>query len=157
MLALPLIGGMEKQRSLAEVGELLSHLLNAGLPIVQALTTTARAVRNGCYRTELVRISRLAAQGFPMGPAMSEHGTSLWPADYTAGVTVGEKSGALDATLGRMAAAARDRYIRTIEHLADWLPRIIYAVVSMFVAWQILKMALMYIGAIDSQLRDMGA
>ena len=157
MLRWPLISHIERQRSLAEFGDLLSNLLNAGAPIVIALQTTACAMRNGCYRTELARLSINAARGFPVGSALREDNSGLWPREFCAAVTVGEQSGALDATLARLALAARDRYIRAIESLAEWLPRVIYGIVALFVIWNILKMGMMYFNAIDQQLREVGA
>ncbi len=157
MLRLPLVSHIERQRSLSEFGDLLANLLNAGLPIVQALDQTACAMRNGLYRRELERLSLNARQGNPIGPALREETTGLWPREFSAAVSTGEVSGALDATLSRLAGYARERYIGAITLLAEWLPKIIYGCVALFVIWNIFKMMMMYFGAIDNALKEVGA
>ncbi len=152
MLRLPLVGHIERQRSLAQFGDLLSHLLGAGAPIVTALETTARAVGNGCYRMESMRLSRAAAQGLSFAASLQEAPEGLWPREFCAAVAVGQQSGSLDATLARLAAAARASYVRAIEIFAEWLPRFIYGLVAVFVIWNIFKMAFMYLNEINKAL-----
>ena len=152
MLGLPLISHIERQRSLAEFGDLLSNLLGAGALIGPALETTAHAVRNGCYREECLRLSNLTTRGNPLGPALLEEPTGIWPHEFCAAVAVGEQSGALDATLARLAQNARERYIRAIETFAEWLPRFIYGLVAMFVIWNIFKFALSYMKMINDAM-----
>jgi type IV pilus assembly protein PilC len=152
MLQLPLIGYIERQRSLAQAGDMLSQLLGAGAPIVQALDSTARAMGNGCYRQEMVRLSRAAAQGFSFAATLQEGPPGLWPREFCASVAVGQQSGSLDSTLAGLAKNARESYTRAIEIVAVWVPRLIYGAIAMFVVWNIFKMAFMYINEINKVL-----
>lgn len=152
MLVLPLISHIERQRSLAEFGDLLSNLLGAGALIAPALETTAHAVRNGCYREECLRLSGLATRGNPLGTSLLAEPGDLWPREFSAAVAVGEQSGALDATLARLAQNARESYIRAIETFAEWLPRFIYGLVSLFVIWNIFKFAFSYMKMLNDAM-----
>jgi type IV pilus assembly protein PilC len=152
LLSVPLIAYLERLRCLAEFGEVLSHLLGAGAPIVQALESTAGAVRNGCYREEIVRLSRDAAKGFSFSTSMGEEPGELWPREFTAAVTVGERAGELDRTLARLAKEAREAYTRGIEQFAEWLPRFIYGLVALFVIWNIIRVAMVYVKALNDAM-----
>ncbi|HLX59768.1 MAG TPA: type II secretion system F family protein [Planctomycetota bacterium] len=152
VLSIPLAGYIERQRSLAEFGELLGNLLAAGSTISLALESIARALRNGCYREESVRLSKAAAQGFSFSKTMREEKSNLWPLEFSAAVAVGEQAGELDRTLIRLAKEARERYTRAIEHFADWLPRIVYGLVALFVIINIFRAAMMYVKAINDAM-----
>ena len=59
-----------------------------------------------------------------------------------AAVAVGEKAGALDATLARLAEQTRGRYVVAVDRLGEWTPRLLYALICLFVIWNIWRMAL---------------
>ena len=145
LLKIPLFAHVELQRSLAEFGALLSNLLNAGVPINRALQITARAMRNGCFRESVARLSDQTAQGRGFTVALRMESQELWPREFSAAVDVGERTGNLDAALARLADTARERYTRAIELAAEWLPKIIYGVVALFVITMIFMLATSYL------------
>lgn len=153
LLMIPICARIESQRSLAEFGTLLANLINAGLPIAQALLLAARAMRNGCYRESVVRVSYGTAEGHAMTAAIHEEPASLWPREFVAAVAVGERSGTLDSTLQRLANEARENYVRTVERLAEWVPRLIYGCVALFVIACIFILALRLVGIYDGLLK----
>jgi type II secretory pathway component PulF len=46
----------------------------------------------------------------------------------------------MDDMLDRMARAYEDRWRRSVEVFAAWLPRVAYVAVSFYVVWQIFRM-----------------
>lgn len=154
MLKIPLLAHVELQRSLAEFGALLSNLLNAGVPINRALQISARAMRNGCFRESVARLSEQTAQGRGFTVALRMESQELWPREFAAAVDVGERTGNLDAALARLAATARERYTRAIELAAEWLPKIIYGVVALFVIAAIFMLATSYMNLLNDLMKN---
>jgi type II secretory pathway component PulF len=114
-------------------------LLKAGTPIVEGLGICARSMSNGWYRESLARVQNAAARGESFTHSLKTEPEALWPHDFIAQVSVGEKSGELDGALLRAGAAARAAYLRVIEKLADILPHVIYFMVAIYMAVNILN------------------
>ncbi|MGD0092587.1 MAG: type II secretion system F family protein [Planctomycetota bacterium] len=138
LLSLPIVGEIERQRSLAQFAGALGLLSGSGMPLLAALETCARAVPNRVYEREIRRFAAHAGQGRPLSSALGDE--SLWPAPFVAAVVVGEKSGALEKTLLHLSNAAREDYSRAVERLGEWLPRIAYGLVALYVIWQIFQL-----------------
>jgi len=138
MLTAPLISRVEKQRCLSEFASTLSLLVGAGTSVSSALEICARAASNSLYRAELLRCEKIVAQGNPISSAMRPG--NLWPHECISMIQIGEKSGTLDDALARMGKHYREEYSRAIEAFAAWLPRFMYALVALFVMFQIAKL-----------------
>ncbi|HYG78346.1 MAG TPA: type II secretion system F family protein [Planctomycetota bacterium] len=145
LLKLPIVSGVEINRSLSEFASTLSVLLGAGISISNALEICARSASNSIYREGIKGFAeRVTKGGVPLSSVMRSG--PLWPQQIIHMIEVGEKSGNLDAMLGRIASACRDDYTRAIEELAAWLPRLLYALVAGFIILQILRMVIMVSG-----------
>jgi type IV pilus assembly protein PilC len=138
LLDLPIVGEFEKQRSISEFASLLSLLLSAGISISQALKICGCAVVNSVYREEIRRLEAVVSKGNPLSSAM--HAGKLWPPEYIASIVTGEKSGRLDDVLARLGANARERYIAAVDALVQWLPKIAYGIVALFIIVQIARL-----------------
>ena len=153
-LRLPVITSVERNRCLAEYASCLGNLLSAGVPITQALETCARAMSNGVYRQAVARSADVTRGGNLLSTSLFP--TDIWPQDFVAAVRVGEQSGKMDEVLLRYADNARENYVRAIDAFAEWLPRIIYGVIALFVIYNIFKLAGVYIGILDSAMKGEG-
>src|SRR5262249_50106819 len=94
-------------------------------------------------------VSYGTAEGHAMTAAIREELPSLWPREYIAAMTVGERAGTLDSTMARLANEARENYVRTVERLAEWVPPLIYACVALFVVVCIFVLATAYFRMIN--------
>jgi len=65
---------------------------------------------------------------------------------------VGEKSGNLDETLKHYALQAREDYVRAVEAFGEWLPRVLYAIVCLYVIYNIFKLAAGYANMLNSAM-----
>jgi type II secretory pathway component PulF len=63
---------------------------------------------------------------------------------------VGEETGSLDEELRRLSAEFRDKALTALEVFADWLPKVVYFSVLMYLAWKIIQLALGYFAMIES-------
>jgi general secretion pathway protein F len=151
LLQAPLVGGVEQKKNLSDFSSLLGLQLNAGVAMPEALDVCSRCMQNGFYRIEAQRLAQVTRKG----SALSENIKvgMLWPQEFAASLTAGEKAGAIDEQLKRYARHAREAYTRAIKQFAEWLPRIIYGIVALFMIWNILKIAFAYFGMLDSLMK----
>lgn len=78
----------------------LAALLQAGLPVLQAVTLLAKRQSDPVLRSVLKQIEGRIREGTPMSEAFSAQG-DVFPKLYTASLLAGEKSGNLDGVLKR--------------------------------------------------------
>lgn len=81
----------------------LAALIQAGLPILQAISLLAKRQSNPALRHVLQRIEGRIREGTPMSEAFAAQG-DVFPKLYTASLLAGEKSGNLDGVLTRYIA-----------------------------------------------------
>jgi type II secretory pathway component PulF len=112
--------------------------LAAGVPINRALETCARCLPNGHYRAAVTEVLNQVKNGRPLSKTLGE----LFPHEFVATVAIGEKAGALDTSLKRYAAQARENYARAVQELTAWLQRGLYVAVVVFVLFNIARLAL---------------
>ena len=138
VLSLPVLGGVVRARHEALVAALLCQMIAAGMLLSDALAATAAALTNGVYREEFLRLSQFVRGGRPLTEAL--HTGRLWPPEFTAAVEVGEQSGTLEEAFRRLGLQARERYERRVAMLAEWMPRLLYALVALFIVINIFSM-----------------
>jgi type IV pilus assembly protein PilC len=78
----------------------LAALIQAGLPILQAITLLSKRQSNSALRAVLNQIETRIREGTPMSEAFAAQG-DVFPKLYTASLLAGEKSGNLDGVLSR--------------------------------------------------------
>ena len=150
-LSFPIFASVERNRCLAEFSSCMANLLAAGVPITSALETCARAMSNGVYRQSVAAAALVTKGGNLLTTALFPQ--ELWPTEFVSTVQVGETSGTLDEVLTRYAEHARESYIRAVDAFAQWLPRIMYGLVALFVIYNIFVLAGQYIGMINDALK----
>jgi len=132
---IPVLGTARRCLALARLAAALEALLSAGVIITSAweLAVAAsgspalgRAVRgwkalveSGATPAELIRAS----------PEFPEMFASLYAS--------GEISGQLDETLGRLHRHYQEEGSRKMKVVADWSPKLVYFIVMLLIAWQI--------------------
>ena len=140
LLALPLFGAMHLRRNARDFTDSLALLLEAGLPLFEALPVALDTVGNGIVRADLAGIIPAVTQGATLAQAVAAL-RLVDTAALFALVHTGEQSGTLAAMLARHAqgeTAAIDHWQRA---LAEWLPRLFYALVAAWMVVQLLAAA----------------
>lgn len=138
LLSLPLARTMERLRNLGEFAGLLSTLVGSGVVLSEALAACARALPNGVYRAEVYRCSRLVQSGQPLSAALAPG--RLWPREFVTALQAAEKAGALEETCARFARAWSEQYAAAVDQFTAWLPRVLYAVVCVYVIYLIVSL-----------------
>jgi len=137
-LALPVWGLVERRRNQSEFGLLMGNLLSAGISLIDALRLAAIALPNGVYRQQIAVCREAVIAGGTLSEALSTAGR--WPPTWIASLEVGEVSGELDTALRRLGEQAHEGYVRAVRALGTWLPRLIYALVSLYIIYLIFQL-----------------
>ena len=135
---LPLFGPMHVRHNLRDYFESLALLLEAGMPILDALPRALATIFNSAIKRVLAGVGPRIEKGASLTQAISNlpYIGNSYVIDF---VQTGEASGSLPEMLFRHATAETAALQHFQQQLTDWLPRIIYAVIAGWVAYGILS------------------
>ena len=114
-LKLPIIGSVVHDAVIARFSRTLSTTFAAGVPLVDALESTAGAAGNAIYAQGIRRIRDDVTSGTAL--AISIRTTGLFPSMLLQMTSIGEESGSLDDMLGKVA----DHYEAAVDNAVDSL------------------------------------
>ena len=114
-LNLPIIGGVVHDAVIARFSRTLSTTFAAGVPLVEALESTAGAAGNAVYAKAIRNIRDDVTTGTSL--ALSIRTTGLFPSMLLQMTGIGEESGSLDDMLGKVA----DHYEASVDNAVDSL------------------------------------
>jgi type II secretory pathway component PulF len=139
----PLCGKFRSALGLSRWLQSLRLLLRAGYGVVQALEFSCRcsslpSIEKACQKTcQAVSGGTLVSQALESTNTFPPTLIQLW--------ATGEQSGRMDEMLDKLVEIYENEWKRNLQHLTEWLPRLIYGLVSLFILFQIFKMAMVYL------------
>lgn len=101
ILRLPYFGPLARKFATAQVSRTLATLLSGGIPLVNALDISARAVGNRAISEGLIVVARQVREGASLADALNEQ--RMFPHVAIEMVEVGESTGALSEMLNSVA------------------------------------------------------
>lgn len=113
VLKIPLVGNLIHKNILVRTVQTLGMLLDASMPILQALEITERVVSNRTMKKAIGEMSEVLTSGGEMSGVMARH--KIFPPLLTQMVQIGERTGGLDHMLGKGA----DFYEEEVSQLTD--------------------------------------
>lgn len=119
MLRLPILGDILLKSVMARFARTLSTSFAAGIPLIEALGTSAGSTGNKVYERAVLQVRDDVAEGQRIQFAMRL--TERFPPMMVQMVGIGEESGALDAMLDRVASY----YEEEVDNLVDSLTSLI--------------------------------
>lgn len=122
-LKLPILGVVLHDAVIARFSRTLSTTFAAGVPLVEALESTAGATGNAIFARAVYRIRDDVMAGTPL--ALSIRTTGLFPSMLLQMVTIGEESGSLDDMLAKVA----DHYEAAVDNAVDSLSSLIEPII----------------------------
>lgn len=147
---IPLIGSVRRHWALARFSQVFHACLLAGMRMTECMLLSGEAAHSGLLRQASIDAAKKIAQGEMIGGAMAEvHG---FPITYVHSVETAEEAGTLDREMNSWAAAEMIEAQESLRRASDWLPKLFYAGVVLYVAYRILHMAAGYYGEIGRQL-----
>lgn len=99
ILSIPMIGAFLVDAQSARFTRSLGTLLKSGVPVIDALDTTAKTASNLTFRNDLMEIKKSVDKGSKISVAMEKKKYKSFPAIVAKMISVGERTGKLDETL----------------------------------------------------------
>jgi type IV pilus assembly protein PilC len=149
ILKLPVTGNIILERSMQQFCQTAAMLLKAGLRLPQIMEIVVQANRNRTIRDVMNRVRDRLVQGEGLAMPMAEAG--LFPPLLVEMTAVGEKTGAMDATLATLA----DFYEKKVDRAIDLLITMIEPALTVMVGLVVIFIALSVITPLYSILRSM--
>ena len=137
LLALPLFGKLHLRRNARDFTESLAMLLQAGVALFDALPPALATVDNHLVRADLARLLPEVESGATLAQA-SARLQVVDTRQLYAFVQTGEESGTLPEMLMRYADAKSESLAHAQNELVTWLPRVLYALVAIWMMVQLL-------------------
>jgi type IV pilus assembly protein PilC len=127
-LRLPLFGPLIRKAVMARTCRTLSVLLNAGIPLLEAMDTTARVTNNKVIERALITATRRMQDGGTIADTLRQ--TGEFPTMVTQLVATGEESGTLPAMLGRAALYYEQQVDNTVATLSTLIEPIMIVIMG---------------------------
>ncbi len=139
-LKLPIVGDIFYKSAVARFARTLSTMFAAGVPLVEALESVAKAAGNIVFEEAIYDIREQVATGLQLQLAMSQAG--IFPNLATQMVAIGEESGALDDMCAKVADFYEAEVDNLVDALSSLLEPLIMAVIGVMVGGLVIAMYL---------------
>lgn len=139
-LKAPIFGDLVYKAIIARYSRTLATTFAAGVPLIDALESTAGATNNVVYRDAVMRIREDVATGQQLQFAMRS--TNRFPSMAIQMVAIGEESGALDAMLEKVATHFENEVDNAVDGLTSMMEPLIMAVLGVLVGGLVIAMYL---------------
>jgi len=139
-LRAPIVGGIVHDAVIARFSRTLSTTFAAGVPLVDALNSTAGASGNSVYAKAIRRIRDDVTTGSSLYNAIKS--TGLFPNMLLQMVSIGEESGALDDMLDKVATHYEEAVDNAVDSLSSLLEPLIMSILGILVGGLMIAMYL---------------
>jgi general secretion pathway protein F len=134
---LPIFGAMHVRRNVRDFFETLGLMLEAGLPMLEALPKASKTIGNRLIRAEFEQLQGRVLRGATLAEAAISLKT-LPERHLISLIQSGEASGTLPETLLRYASGETETLMQFQQQLADSIPRLVYGAVMLSMAYSLL-------------------
>lgn len=140
MLRLPVIGDIVYKSAVARYARTLSTMFAAGVPLVEAMESVAKASGNIIFTEAIMTMREQVSQGLALNLAMLQ--SALFPPMATQMVQIGEESGALDEMCAKVADYFESEVDAMVDTLSSLLEPFIMAILGILVGGLVVAMYL---------------
>lgn len=139
-LKAPIFGDLVYKAIIARYSRTLATTFAAGVPLIDALESTAGATNNVVYYDAVMRIREDVSTGQQLQFAMRS--TDRFPPMAVQMVAIGEESGALDAMLEKVATHFENEVDNAVDGLTSMMEPLIMAILGVLVGGLVIAMYL---------------
>lgn len=140
LLKLPIVGPITYQAIIARFSRTFATTYAAGVPLLQALESTAAATDNQLFFQATQQIRQDVATGQPLNSAMLS--SQLFPTLAIQMVSIGEHSGCLDEMLDKVAVYYENEVDNAVEGLTSLMEPVIMVVLGLLIGGLVIAMYL---------------
>ena len=139
-LKLPVVGGIIHDSVVARFSRTLSTTFAAGVPLVEALESTAGAAGNSVYSAAVYQIRDDVTGGTSL--YQSIRSTGLFPTMLVHMTSIGEQSGALDEMLGKVADQYETLVDDAVDNLSSLMEPLVMSILGVLIGGLMIAMYL---------------
>lgn len=139
-LKAPIFGELVYKAIIARYARTLATTFAAGVPMIEALESTASATNNVVYRNAVMQIKEEVSTGTQLNFAMRTSG--VFPSMAIQMVAIGEESGALDAMLEKVATHFENEVDNAVDGLTSMMEPLIMVILGVLVGGLVVAMYL---------------
>ncbi|MEN8720606.1 MAG: type II secretion system F family protein [Oceanococcaceae bacterium] len=139
-LKLPVVGDIQNKSAVARFSRTLATMFAAGVPLVDALDSVAKAAGNIVYEEAIMTMREQVMTGVQLQVTMEQVG--LWPPMATQMIAIGEESGALDDMSEKVAEFYEGEVDNLVDNLSALMEPMIMAVLGVLVGGLVVAMYL---------------
>ncbi|KGE05316.1 type II secretion system F family protein [Pseudohaliea rubra] len=139
-LKAPVIGGIVHDAVIARFARTLATTFNAGVPLVEALESTAGAAGNSVFSKAILQIRDDVTTGATLYQSIKS--TGLFPNMLLQMVSIGEESGQLDEMLDKVANHYEEAVDNAVDSLSSLMEPIIMSILGVLVGGLMVAMYL---------------
>jgi type IV pilus assembly protein PilC len=132
IIRVPVLGPLLSQFAMARFCRMLGTLLNAGVPLVQALNVARRSIGNQILVDAVANSIERVKEGAQLGASLSDC-KSLFPSSVLEMISVGEESGKLDQELVRIAVVTEGDLDRNLKTAVAFLEPLMLFFIAAFI------------------------
>jgi type II secretory pathway component PulF len=136
LIKVPLFGRAELRRQRTNFLKVLCLLLESGIPVFNALPLAADTVSNRHLRDNFSSLAELLESGETLVGAFSR--SAFMDGESLLAALTGEATGDSGQAICRYAEMEQQSLKQYYSELATWIPRLIYILVLILMAWQII-------------------
>ncbi len=140
VLKLPVVGDIQNKSAVARFSRTLATMFAAGVPLVDALESVAKAAGNIVYEEAIMIMREQVMTGTQLQVTMEQVG--VWPSMATQMIAIGEESGALDSMSEKVAEFYEGEVDNLVDNLSALMEPIIMAVLGVLVGGLVIAMYL---------------
>jgi len=148
LLKVPILGEVWLKYQVAQFSRVLSTLLIGGIPLMQALDTSADSLGTQVLQKVLQQATKLVREGQSLSGALRV--TGVFPSLSLDMIEVGESTGALPAMLGSVAEFYEDDVATRVTATLSLIEPIIMIIMGIFVAFVLISLYLPIFSLADS-------
>jgi type IV pilus assembly protein PilC len=131
MLKMPVIGMLLRKIAVARFTRTLGTLITSGVPILEALSVTARTSGNSVLEEALMKVRKAIEEGRTIVDPLRECG--VFPNMVTQMIGVGEATGAMDSMLQKIADFYEDEVDSATKDMLAMLEPIIIGLLGVMI------------------------
>ncbi|MCF6337378.1 MAG: type II secretion system F family protein [Gammaproteobacteria bacterium] len=140
ILKMPIIGDIITKATIARFARTLSTMFAAGMPLVEAMETVAKAAGNAVYTDAIMGMKDEVATGQMINVCMKE--TGLFPNMVVQMLAIGEETGSVDSMLAKVADFYEEEVDNMVDGLSSLLEPLIMAVLGVLIGGLVIAMYL---------------
>ncbi len=140
MLKLPIVGDIMWKAGIARFARTLSTMSAAGMPLVEAMESVAKAAGNARFEEAILEMRDATMTGQRLQGAMEQ--TGLFPNMVIQMTAIGEESGSLDSMLGKIAVYYEEEVDNAVESLTSLMEPLIMAFLGVVIGGLVIAMYL---------------